>query len=244
MKYLIVGDSAISIEFGNEINSQINDKIKNLNYVIKKAKVDGIIETVPSFKSLLVYYDPVKLYFREVKEILINLEKEVENIDVINKRIIEIPVCYDEEFGSDIRYVMEHTKLSYEELVSIHTNQEYLIYMLGFLPGFAYLGGMDKKLVTPRLDNPRIKINAGSIGIGGEQTGIYPIESPGGWRIIGRTPIKPYDINRKNPVIYEVGDYIRFIAINKNEYYRISDLLQKGSYEYRVIERSGENWGY
>ena len=111
-------------------------------------------------------------------------------------------------------------------------------YRYGFLPGFAYLGGMDERLVTPRLKNPRLRLEAGAVGIGGEQTGIYPIASPGGWRIIGRTPLKPYDLERKNPILYEAGDYIKFKPINKKEYYGIKDLVDKEIYECNVLERS------
>ncbi|MEG0855372.1 MAG: 5-oxoprolinase subunit PxpB [Terrisporobacter sp.] len=237
MKCLPVGDSALSIEFGNEINKETNNRIRVFNNQLKYFNIDGIIETVPSFKSLLVYYDPGKLYFNEVKKIIYDLIEHRSMESNYKRKIIEIPVCYEEEFGEDLNFVSEYTNLSKEEIVKLHSSREYLIYMLGFLPGFAYLGGLDDRLVTPRLKIPRLKLEAGSVGIGGEQTGIYPLTSPGGWRIIGRTPLKPYDLNRERPILYEAGDYIKFKPITEKEYDEIKELVEIGIYECKVIEK-------
>lgn len=238
MRFLTVGDCAISVEFGNEINAEINNKIIVFNNIIKDSNINGIIETVPSFRSLLVYYDPLKLYFYEIKDILSNLYKKLDIKNNNNKRIIEIPVCYDKDFGVDLEFVGDYTNLSLDEVIKLHSEKEYLIYMLGFLPGFAYLGGMNKKLNTPRLNTPRLNLEVGSVGIGGEQTGIYPLVSPGGWRIIGRTPLKLYDINREDTILYKAGDYIKFIPIDKDEFYEIENLANKGKYELKILERS------
>ncbi len=155
-------------------------------------------------------------------------------------RVIKIPVCYCEQFGEDLAFVAKHAGMSTDEVIRLHSGTDYLIYMLGFLPGFAYLGGLDKRLVTPRLESPRTLIPQGSVGIGGEQTGIYPIASPGGWQLIGRTPVRPYDAKRQPPILYNAGDYIRFVPISLEEYSRIEALVKNGEYECEWEELRGE----
>lgn len=145
--------------------------------------------------------------------------------------LYKIPVCYDDEFALDMANVMEHTGLRQDEIISIHSGTDYLIYMLGFLPGFAYLGEMDKRLVTPRLESPRLEISQGAVGIGGEQTGIYPVASPGGWQLIGKTPVLVYDNKKEKPILYRAGDYIRFIPVTKEEYLDIEQQVQNGTYQ-------------
>ena len=152
------------------------------------------------------------------------------------KRIFEIPVCYGGEYGPDIQNIAEHAGLSQEEVIQIHSSRDYLIYMLGFLPGFTYLGGLDERLHTPRLANPRIRIPAGSVGIGGSQTGIYPLDSPGGWQLMGMTPGKTYDPARETPILVEAGDYIRFVPVEEEEYLQIKEAVSRGEYQCIVHE--------
>lgn len=135
-------------------------------------------------------------------------------------------MLYGGKYGEDLKDVAEINKLTEDEVIKIHSGTDYLIYMLGFLPGFAYLGGLDDRIKTPRLQNPRTKIHAGAVGIGGEQTGIYPLSSPGGWRLIGTTPVKPYDPERDEPILYSAGDYIRFVPIDKETFDDISAKVQ------------------
>lgn len=217
-RILPAGDLSLIVEFGNEISTECNNKVMQLNQSIRKDAVAGIIETVPTFRSLLVYYDPMLISYKKLCK-YIRSTFSLAGVDASKKkRIIEIPVCYGGEYAPDIKDVAVHTGLSMEEIIALHSGPDYLIYMIGFLPGFPYLGGMDTRLNTPRLSNPRTSIPAGSVGIGGEQTGIYPIASPGGWRLIGRTPVRLYDSERENPTLYQAGDYIRFRSILEEEY--------------------------
>lgn len=217
-KILPAGDQALVVEFGQEISEELNRKVQILNQKITDRKIEGIVETVPTFRSLLVTYDPAVIGFQKLKQILEKIPADVDMSGDQGHHVVEIPVCYGGEFGEDLPDVAAHAGLSEEEVIRLHSEKEYNIYMLGFLPGFPYLGGLDPRLHTPRLANPRTKIPAGSVGIGGEQTGIYPLDSPGGWRLIGRTPLKLYDPDREEPFLYQDGDYIRFVPITREEY--------------------------
>jgi KipI family sensor histidine kinase inhibitor len=210
------------MEFGREISEALNARVKFMYDLLRDAPIEGVYETVPSYRSLLICYLPEKITFGELKtKLSAAAEGFFTSAANTKKRIVHIPVAYGGEFGEDIREVAAHTGLSEKEIAEIHSGREYLVYMLGFLPGFPYLGGMDKRLNTPRLKNPRTKIPQGSVGIGGEQTGIYPLASPGGWRLIGRTPVKPYDPERENPFLYAAGDYIKFEPVTAKEYAEI-----------------------
>lgn len=234
----IAGDSALNLEFAREISPETSTLIRLAATYLTEDPVEGVVELVPTFCSLMVVYDPCTIGCQELAERLRTKLSVLSKAEATVKRIVEIPVCYGGEFGPDLRNVVEHTGLSAEEVIRIHTQHDYLIDMLGFLPGFAYLGGLDERLHTPRLATPRTRIEAGSVGIGGAQTGVYPLASPGGWQIIGRTPIRPYDPDRERPILYEAGDYLRFVPITPEEYGTIEAQLAARSYEYRIITES------
>lgn len=230
-KILTAGDSSILIEFGKEISPEINARITAVVHLIKEQHIVGVVDVIPAFTSLLVNYDPRVLSYSQLRK---RLEKLL-TIDVAAgtsaRMIIEIPVCYGGTYGPDLDYIAEHAGLAKDEVVKIHASRDYLIYMLGFLPGFSYLGGLDERVHTPRLANPRIKIRAGSVGIGGSQTGIYPMDSPGGWQLLGMTPVKTYDPEREIPILYEAGDYIRFVPVTEAEYKAIAVQVEAGTYQ-------------
>lgn len=201
IRILTAGDSALLIEFGKEINPETKRKITAIVQLMREQHIEGIVDVIPAFCSLLINYDPRVLSYEELKERMENLLKMETKTETTRKRIFEIPVCYGGEYGPDIDNIAEHAGLSVNEVIKIHSSKDYLIYMLGFLPGFTYLGGLDERIHTPRLASPRLTIRAGSVGIGGSQTGIYPLDSPGGWQLMGLTPVRTYDPERQTPIL-------------------------------------------
>ncbi|MEF2772447.1 MAG: 5-oxoprolinase subunit PxpB, partial [Blautia caecimuris] len=221
---------------GKEISPEINRKISATIQLMKEQHIEGVVDMIPAFCSLLINYDPRVISYDEIRERMQALVKVEVKAGETCKRIFEIPVCYGGEYGPDIANIAEHAGLTEEEVIRIHSSKDYLIYMLGFLPGFTYLGGLDERLHTPRLANPRIRISAGSVGIGGSQTGIYPLDSPGGWQLMGMTPVKTYDPEREVPILVEAGDYIRFVPVDEEEYLRIKDAVERGEYQCVIHE--------
>ena len=237
VRYLVAGDSAVCVEFGNEISPEINKKIRAFKIAVEKSDIPGIVETVPTYRSLLVHYHPEVIGFKALTEKFDQLMGSLSSIPIPPPTVIEIPVLYGGEMGPDIENVAEHNHKTVEEVIKIHTSEEYLIYMIGFIAGFPYLGGMSKEIATPRLKSPRVKIEGGSVGIAGEQTGIYPVASPGGWQLIGRTPLKLYDADREKPVLLEAGQYIKFAAVTEEEYKKIEKEVEDGTYKYVVYDK-------
>jgi KipI family sensor histidine kinase inhibitor len=231
VRFLLTGDTALTVEFGNEISESINAKIRAFNIALSQSKIPGIVETVPTYRSLMIHYDPEVILYDPLVEKLRGLLGGLDQVKIPPSDVLEIPVLYGGEEGPDLDFVAKHSGKTQEEVIKIHTSTEYLIYMLGFTPGFTYLGGMSEEIATPRLKTPRVKIPAGSVGIAGSQTGVYPIDSPGGWQLIGRTPVRMYDPDRAAPILPQAGQYIKFYAINKTEYDRIAAQEASGGYQ-------------
>lgn len=229
-KYIPLGDSAFIIKAGEEISVEVNRTIRKLLVRIEQEKIEGIVDFIPSYNELMVCYNPSVTGYRKLLDTLQSIDKGVESITLPTASIIHVPVLYGDEFGPDLNEVANFNSISEEDVVKIHTSTSYLVYMLGFTPGFCYLGGMDERIVTPRKHSPRLKIPAGAVGIADKQTGIYPIESPGGWQLIGQTPLKLFDPIRKPEFLIQPGDYIKFIPISKNEFVKIASEVSFGNY--------------
>lgn len=223
LRILPLGDTALTVEFGNAIDPEINEQVRSLHELLAKGAIGGVVESVPTYRSLLVYYRPEEILYDRIVPELQRLAASLEGIPRRPGETVEIPVLYGGEWGPDLGFVAVHTGLSADEVVRIHSAGRYRVYMLGFAPGFPYLGGMDKAIAAPRLETPRLEIPAGSVGIAGEQTGVYPLASPGGWRLIGRTPLRLYDSRREEPVLLRVGQIIRFRSIDRAEYDGIAE---------------------
>ncbi len=221
-----LGDTALLIDFGNTINEEINDDVLRLFHFLKDQQHPFIKDLVPAYSSLAVYYD--------VMDVLHHMENGLTAFDVMAEMLdalirnasdgvspvgktIRIPVCYAEKYATDIHYIAAQNNLSVEEIIRLHTAGTYRVYMLGFVPGFSYMGVVDEKISIKRKPVPQ-PVMAGSVGIAGRQTGIYPLDSPGGWQIIGRTLVKPFDADRQPPVLFEPGDQVKFYSVTEDEF--------------------------
>ena len=224
------GDQALLVEFGTEICPGMNRQVHEFVHRASAHRISGIGEMVSSYCSVLVYFDPLHLSFSQtaswVKEFLNPKALETNS----PSRVKKIPVLYGGEFGPDISFVASHNQITVEEVIRLHTCKTYLVYVVGFSPGFAAMGSVSLKIQSPRLASPRTKVSAGTVGIGGRQTGIYAVESPGGWQLIGRTPLVLFDRHNDPPSFFQAGDYARFCAIDEKEFLKISkSRIQSGS---------------
>ena len=218
-----LADRALSLSFGEIIAPEVNDQVIAAAKRLSEGLGDAVEELVPTYCTLLVHYRAEAFDYAEMEQRIAALLSSEEELAAVQRRIVTIPVCYGGEYGPDIATVAEHGGLSEEEVVRLHTAADYRVYMLGFIAGFPYLGGLSRQLHTPRLSQPRLKIEAGSVGIAGGQTGVYPVASPGGWQIIGRTPLALYDPGRRMPALLNAGDTVRFSPISRQEFLSIAE---------------------
>lgn len=225
IRFAPLGDSAIMVTLGDSIDEATHRLVRAASTRIERRAPEGVVDHVPAFASIAVHYDPAVVArhahgnpYSHLRKALAELLADVSAEDLPPPRTVEIPVCYGGEFGPDLDDVARQHDLTADEVVRIHASGDYLVYMIGFMPGFAYLGGLAKAVATPRRKTPRTAVPAGTVGIGGSQTGVYPLVSPGGWNLIGRTPRAIFDIRREEPTLLATGDRVRFRPMTSDEF--------------------------
>lgn len=212
------GECCLVVEMGEAIDLAVNRRVRALGLALEQARVNGVLEAVPTYRSLAIYYDPMTIDRDALGQQIGTLYDSLGGQDDQASKVIEIPTVYGGAYGPDLDFVARHSGLSPDEVIRLHTEPLYHVFMLGFMAGFPYLGDLPERLSVPRLSTPRLKVLAGSVGIGGRQTGIYSIESPGGWRIIGRTFLRLFDPSAEVPTPMLPGDKVRFVQIESHEY--------------------------
>ncbi len=226
-----LGDTALMLDFGNTIDESINKEVIARFRQFQQEPLPAMIEAVPAYSSLAVYYDVGRLVkkvsqgqtvFEWMKDQLEQRLKEPAPVYTSKDRLIRVPVCYDDEYGPDLQSLALAKGITPAEVISIHTGKTYKVYMLGFLPGFAYMGEVDERICMARKPQPQT-VAAGSVGIAGKQTGVYPLASPGGWQVIGRTPLKLFDADNEQTTLLQAGDTVQFYSISKNDFYEIQN---------------------
>jgi inhibitor of KinA len=238
------GEFGLVVELGTVISPEINALVQQLTRLLTAQNRPGILEVVPTYRSVAVYFDPLVVTRQDLAASIRTLYTGIKPLKLaeLPARVVYVPVCYGGVLGPDLEFVARYTGLSAGEVIVLHTNRPYLVYMLGFTPGFPYLGGLPEKLIVPRQETPRSKVPAGSVGIGGNQTGLYPVERPGGWGLIGRTPLRAFDPQRSNPFLVTAGDYIQFVEIDIDEYFKIRREVAAGNYclQTKLYDGGGE----
>jgi inhibitor of KinA len=225
-----LGDTALRIQLGEGVDPELNRRVRAACAALERAALPGVVEWVPGYTAVTVHYHPHVVRYPELCRRLEAALAAGADAPVPSGKTVTLPVLYGGEQGPDLTFVAEHHGLRVEEVIDLHSRPEYLVYMIGFAPGFPYLGGLSEKLATPRLEKPRISVPKGSVGIGGSQTGVYSVDSPGGWRLIGRTPVPLYDPKQQPPALLEAGDRLRFRAVDAAEYADIDAKVKKGTY--------------
>jgi inhibitor of KinA len=237
-RFLPCGDLALSVELGDDINREVNARVLALEYVIRQQRVAGITETVPSYRSLLVYYDPLTIGWDALTRSLHALWREARPDLLPPARTVEVPCCYGGDLGFELEAAAEKLGLPADEVARLHASADYYVYFVGFTPGLPYMTGMPERIFIPRLVQPRTKTPPGSVSIGGIQCCIYSVESPGGFWVLGRTPLRLYDPGSADPILLRAGDHVRFTMITRHEYDAIAGAVADGTYTPRVTVAS------
>jgi inhibitor of KinA len=215
--YRIMGDRSVLVELGDEISLPANRRVRELFFSLERHWIEGVVEAIPCYCSLLIIYDPFKISLPRLQDRIKGLRRTMNGVQIPKPRTLKIPVVYGGEYGPDLAWVARYHEMSPEEVIRLHTGSTYNVYGIGFAAGYAYMGTVPEKLVTPRRETPRTSVPQGSVGIGQKQTGVYPVESPGGWQILGRTPMKLFDPTRLPPTPLEMGDRVKFFPITEEE---------------------------
>jgi len=217
-QFYLMGDRGLLLEFGDEISREISEKVRRMALAMQAEEMEGIVETVPTYRSLLMVYNPLVLALNDLKTCCIRVEEGLQQIPLPEPKLTRIPVVYGDLYGPDLEEVARYHQISPEEVIRLHCSIPYLIYMIGFMPGFPYMGELPQGLATPRLKTPRLSVPKGSVGIAQRQTGIYSIRSPGGWHILGRTPVELFDPEKDPPVLLQMGNLVQFYPISEGEF--------------------------
>ena len=213
-----MGDRGLLLEFGDEISQEINEKVRRMAFAIQSEALPGILETVPTYRSLLVLYNPLILSITDLKKRLESIEERLQQSPFPEPKLIRIPVAYGGKFGPDLESVAEYHHSAPDEIIRLHCSRAYLIYLIGFMPGFPYMGELPEGLMTPRLKTPRLSVPTGTVAIAQKQTGIYSMDSPGGWQLLGRTPVRMFDPGKDPPAYLRMGDRVQFYPISEKEF--------------------------
>ena len=233
--FLSAGDTALVVQYGEVVDVSINRTVRQLAFAVRKLNIKGVVDTVPTMRSLMIHYDPLFLSKSALIEVVTPLLSNLEELEENNKNWL-IPVCYEDEFAPDINDVSKVTNTTIDEIVRQHTLLELEVFMMGFLPGFPYVGLLPEVFDLPRRIEPRVHIPPRSISVAARQTTIYTINSPGGWHLIGRTPVDFYNANRDEPILVRAGDRIKFQAIAKSEFIEIEADIKAGAFNLEVKE--------
>ena len=217
-QYRLMGDRALLVELGEGVDRDVNLQVRKLYFGLDQLQLSAVRELQPGYRSLMVIYDPIRISLPALRARIESVFRHIDRFQPPEPAHLQVPVVYGGEFGPDLQWVADFHHLSTEEVIRHHSRAPYVVYMIGFTPGYPYMGELPERIVTPRRKTPRVRVPKGSVGIAQKQTGIYPVESPGGWQIIGRTPLTLFDPYRLPPSLLQAGDMVSFAPISEKEY--------------------------